>query len=99
MKNVIVVTGASSGFGLLTARAWAQDGRVVYATMRNASGRDGPRVMALSRRRANRLREPRRSRASFGRGLGQDGDASRLEWTVRAWNREPSDRVDGGRSK
>jgi NAD(P)-dependent dehydrogenase (short-subunit alcohol dehydrogenase family) len=47
MKNIIVVTGASSGFGLLTARALAHAGHVVYATMRNASGRDVPRMAEL----------------------------------------------------
>ena len=31
MKQVIVITGASSGFGALTARALAHAGHVVYA--------------------------------------------------------------------
>ena len=34
MKNVIVITGASSGFGSLAARALAIAGHTVYAGMR-----------------------------------------------------------------
>ena len=33
MKNIIVITGASSGFGALTARALARAGHTVYAGM------------------------------------------------------------------
>ncbi len=33
-KQVIVITGASSGFGALTARALAKAGHTVYAGMR-----------------------------------------------------------------
>ena len=32
-KQVMLVTGASSGFGLMTARALAQAGHTVYASM------------------------------------------------------------------
>ena len=34
MKQVVVVTGASSGFGLLSAQALATAGHTVYASMR-----------------------------------------------------------------
>jgi NAD(P)-dependent dehydrogenase (short-subunit alcohol dehydrogenase family) len=34
MKQVIVVTGASSGFGAFAARALADAGHTVYASMR-----------------------------------------------------------------
>lgn len=34
---VVLITGCSSGFGLLTALAFARDGDTVYATMRNLS--------------------------------------------------------------
>ncbi|SHM08772.1 SDR family oxidoreductase [Rhodanobacter sp. OK091] len=44
MKQVIVVTGASSGFGALTARALAQAGHTVYASMRETTGRNAPQV-------------------------------------------------------
>ncbi|PYK84387.1 MAG: oxidoreductase, partial [Verrucomicrobia bacterium] len=34
MKKIIIITGASSGFGALTARALAKAGHTVYASMR-----------------------------------------------------------------
>lgn len=44
MSNVIVVTGASSGFGLMAARALAHAGHTVYASMRDTAGRNAPQV-------------------------------------------------------
>jgi NAD(P)-dependent dehydrogenase (short-subunit alcohol dehydrogenase family) len=44
MKNIIVVTGASSGFGLLTARALAHAGHTVYASMRDTASRNAPQL-------------------------------------------------------
>jgi NAD(P)-dependent dehydrogenase (short-subunit alcohol dehydrogenase family) len=44
MKNVIVITGASSGFGALAARALAKAGHTVYASMRDTAGRNAPPV-------------------------------------------------------
>jgi len=44
MKNVIVITGASSGFGALAARALAQAGHTVYASMRETTSRNAPQV-------------------------------------------------------
>jgi NAD(P)-dependent dehydrogenase (short-subunit alcohol dehydrogenase family) len=44
MNNVILITGASSGFGLMTARALAHAGHTVYASMRETAGRNAPRV-------------------------------------------------------
>jgi NAD(P)-dependent dehydrogenase (short-subunit alcohol dehydrogenase family) len=47
MKYVIVITGASSGFGALTARALASAGHTVYASMRETKGRNAPQVKEL----------------------------------------------------
>src|SRR3989454_5988126 len=44
MKDVIVITGASSGFGALAARALARAGHTVYASMRETTGRNAPQV-------------------------------------------------------
>jgi len=44
MKQVIVITGASSGFGRLSANALAKAGHTVYASMRDTAGRNGPQA-------------------------------------------------------
>src|SRR4051794_30591694 len=44
MKQVIVITGASSGFGRLSANALARAGHIVYASMRGATGRNAAQV-------------------------------------------------------
>jgi NAD(P)-dependent dehydrogenase (short-subunit alcohol dehydrogenase family) len=44
MKSVIVVTGASSGFGALTARELAKAGHTVYAGMPDTRQRNAPQV-------------------------------------------------------
>ncbi|CAA0090324.1 Uncharacterised protein [Starkeya nomas] len=44
MKQVILVTGASSGFGLMSAQALAKAGHIVYASMRETTGRNAPKV-------------------------------------------------------
>src|ERR1700675_337497 len=49
MKKVIVITGASSGFGALSARALAQAGHIVYASMRDTAGRNAPQVEAAAK--------------------------------------------------
>ncbi|ETK34375.1 SDR family oxidoreductase [Microbispora sp. ATCC PTA-5024] len=48
MTNVIVITGASSGFGALSARALADAGNIVYAGMRATTGRNAPQVQAAA---------------------------------------------------
>lgn len=48
MNQVIVITGASSGFGALTARALAKAGHVVYAGMRDTAGRNAAEAEAAA---------------------------------------------------
>lgn len=47
MKQVIIITGASSGFGALAARQLALAGHSVYAGMRATQGRNAPQVAAI----------------------------------------------------
>jgi len=54
MKQVIVITGASSGFGALTARALAHAGHIVYASMRETTGRNASQVAEVARYAAGR---------------------------------------------
>jgi NAD(P)-dependent dehydrogenase (short-subunit alcohol dehydrogenase family) len=49
MKQVIVITGASSGFGALAARALADAGHIVYASMRETAGRNAPKIAEVAR--------------------------------------------------
>jgi NADP-dependent 3-hydroxy acid dehydrogenase YdfG len=47
-KPVILVTGASSGFGQMTAQHLAQASHTVFASMRVATGRNAPQVAAIA---------------------------------------------------
>jgi len=47
MDQIILITGASSGFGAMSARALAHAGHTVYAGMRDTAGRNAPQVAAL----------------------------------------------------
>src|SRR6202158_1911307 len=49
MQQVVVVTGASSGFGALTARALAKAGHTVYASMRETKGRNASQGEAVEK--------------------------------------------------
>ncbi len=44
MSEVILITGAGSGFGELAARAFAEAGYTVYASMRDSTGQDGEKA-------------------------------------------------------
>ncbi len=45
MKKIIIITGASSGFGLLSANALAKSRPLtVYASMRDTAGRNAPQA-------------------------------------------------------
>ncbi|WP_410574931.1 SDR family oxidoreductase [Amycolatopsis sp. cmx-4-61] len=47
-SQVILITGASSGFGNLAAQALARAGHIVYAGMRATADRNAPRVAELA---------------------------------------------------
>jgi NAD(P)-dependent dehydrogenase (short-subunit alcohol dehydrogenase family) len=49
MPKTILITGASSGFGALSARALADAGHAVYAGMRETEGRNSPQVDSARR--------------------------------------------------
>ena len=48
MKKVVLITGASSGFGRLTAEALAKAGHVVYGSMRQIAARNAPAVQEMA---------------------------------------------------
>lgn len=47
-SKVVLVTGASSGFGRLTAEALAKAGHIVYASMRDIAGRNAQNAAAMA---------------------------------------------------
>src|SRR5260221_2486642 len=48
MSRIILITGASSAFGRLTAEALAKAGHTVYASMRATAGQNAPEVAKLA---------------------------------------------------
>src|SRR4051812_6865479 len=58
-KQIILVTGASSGFGRLTAEALARAGYIVYASMRdiaNRNAKNSAELLSLAKRQGIDLR-------------------------------------------
>lgn len=49
-RQAVLITGASSGFGALAARAPADAGHIVYASMRATTGRNAPQAADVARR-------------------------------------------------
>lgn len=49
MSKTVLITGASSGFGAMTARALADAGHLVYAGIRHTTGRNRPAVAEAAR--------------------------------------------------
>lgn len=49
MNQIVLITGASSGFGRMTANALARAGHTVYASMRETAGRNAPQVADVAK--------------------------------------------------
>jgi len=87
--SIVLVTGASSGFGLMTAKALAEAGHTVYASMRETAGRNAPQVADVAAWAAENKADLRtveldvQSDASAEAGIAQIiADAGRLDVIV-----------------
>jgi NAD(P)-dependent dehydrogenase (short-subunit alcohol dehydrogenase family) len=89
MSKIILITGASSGFGALSARALARAGHTVYAGMRATQSRNAPQVAAAAQYAADNGVDLRsveldvQSDASVAAGINRViADAGRIDVVV-----------------
>ncbi|MGY2286998.1 SDR family oxidoreductase [Pseudomonas gingeri] len=78
MKSVILITGASSGFGALTARALADAGHTVYASMRETLGRNAPQVAEVQRYASEHAVDLRSVELDVASGASVEAGVSRI---------------------
>jgi NAD(P)-dependent dehydrogenase (short-subunit alcohol dehydrogenase family) len=78
-NTVIVITGASSGFGALSARALADAGHTVYAGMRETAGRNAPQAQAAADYAAERKVDLRAIEMDVSSQQSVDAAVKRIE--------------------